>query len=88
MWYILCSYVSTNNVNNISLQKLAASQLVSKEDFHGSFLKVLKETGIETDLRNTVYHWLRSHNNYKIINGVPKKEPLLYLRKAQVRLKY
>ncbi|CAA9999146.1 unnamed protein product [Nesidiocoris tenuis] len=40
----------------------------------------MKQTGLETELRNTVYHWLRSHKNPNQV-----KEPLVYLRKAQAQ---
>lgn len=36
---------------------------------------------METELRNSVFHWIRSHNN--IARGQILKEPLAYLRKAQ-----
>jgi hypothetical protein len=44
----------------------------------------MKQAGMETELRNTVFHWVRSHSNHDSINGYSVKEPLAYLRKAQV----
>jgi hypothetical protein len=58
---------------------------VNKYEFKETLLQAIKQAGIETELRNTVFHWVRSHNNYANINGYSIKEPLAYLRKAQVR---
>lgn len=44
----------------------------------------MKQAGMETELRNTVFHWVRSHSNHDSISGYSVKEPLAYLRKAQV----
>jgi hypothetical protein len=57
---------------------------VNKYEFKETLLQAIKQAGIETELRNTVFHWVRSHNNYDNINGYSIKEPLAYLRKAQV----
>ena len=42
----------------------------------------LNEAGLETELRNTVFHWVRSHYNNDA-QAMHNKEPLAYLRKAQ-----
>lgn len=42
---------------------------------------------METDLRNAVFHWLRSHGNNKqmvVRDEITNRESLDYLRKAQV----
>nr|CAD7429572.1 unnamed protein product [Timema monikensis] len=65
--------------------KVVASPYVKKSAFKETLLAVLKTSGLETELRNTVFHWMRSHNNNANINGYPVKEPLAYLRKAQLQ---
>ncbi|XP_066993745.1 TBC1 domain family member 19 [Anabrus simplex] len=67
------------------LQKIVASTCVKKSDFKETLLEAMKHAGMETELRNTVFHWVRSHNNTECINGFPIKEPLTYLRKAQMQ---
>jgi hypothetical protein len=61
-----------------------ASPCVNKSEFKETLLQVMKQAGMETELRNTVFHWVRSHSNHDTINGYSIKEPLAYLRKAQV----
>lgn len=67
------------------LQKLVSSPNVKKDDFKTTLLESMKKTGMETELRNTVFHWVRSHNN-RDSDGITSivREPLTYLRKAQV----
>lgn len=40
----------------------------------------MKTNGMENSLRNTIYHWMRSHKSSMVT-----KEPLTYLKKAQVK---
>lgn len=54
---------------------------MKKSDFRNSLLESLKQTGMETELRNSVFHWIRSHSN--LARGQAVKESLAYLRKAQ-----
>lgn len=63
---------------------MVSSTCVKQSNFKETLLEAIKQAGMETELRNTVFHWIRSHNNYDCINGYPPKEPLAYLRKAQV----
>uniref|UniRef100_A0A1B6D6P0 Rab-GAP TBC domain-containing protein n=2 Tax=Clastoptera arizonana TaxID=38151 RepID=A0A1B6D6P0_9HEMI len=67
------------------LQKLVSSPCVKVDDFKATLLEGMKETGMETELRNTVFHWMRSHNNQEYFNSYTSKEPLAYLRKAQMQ---
>ncbi|KDR14568.1 TBC1 domain family member 19 [Zootermopsis nevadensis] len=67
------------------IQKIVSSTCVNKYEFKETLLQAIKQAGIETQLRNTVFHWVRSHNNYDSINGSSIKEPLAYLRKAQMQ---
>ncbi|KAF6200014.1 hypothetical protein GE061_006313 [Apolygus lucorum] len=63
-----------------NLQRLVATSKVKETDFKETLIDAMKQTGLETELRNTVYHWLRSHKNPSNV-----KEPLVYLRKAQAQ---
>lgn len=58
---------------------------MKKDDFKSTLLESMKKTGMETELRNTVFHWVRSHYN-RDSDGLSSvlREPLTYLRKAQV----
>ena len=57
---------------------------MNKSEFKETLLQAMKQAGMETELRNTVFHWVRSHSNHDSMNGYSVKEPLAYLRKAQV----
>jgi hypothetical protein len=61
-----------------------SSTCVNKSEFKETLLQAMKQAGMETELRNTVFHWVRSHSNHDSISGYSFKEPLAYLRKAQV----
>lgn len=61
-----------------------SSTCVNKSEFKETLFQAMKQAGMETELRNTVFHWVRSHSNHDSINGYSVKEPLAYLRKAQV----
>ncbi|XP_023702175.1 TBC1 domain family member 19 isoform X1 [Cryptotermes secundus] len=67
------------------IQKIASSTCVNKTEFKETLLQAMKQAGMETELRNTVFHWVRSHNNHDSISGYSIKEPLAYLRKAQMQ---
>nr|CAD7197748.1 unnamed protein product [Timema douglasi] len=77
--------VKSDNFVEVFEKKVVASPYVKKSAFKETLLAVLKTSGLETELRNTVFHWMRSHNNNANINGYPVKEPLAYLRKAQLQ---
>lgn len=70
---------------NFFLQKLVSSSAVDSENFRGTLLTAMRETGMETELRNTVFHWVRNHR-LQPIHAYPLKETLAYLRKAQVNV--
>ncbi|XP_073995984.1 TBC1 domain family member 19 isoform X2 [Rhodnius prolixus] len=61
-------------------ERLVASPAVKEDDFKNSLLNALKDSGMETELRNTIFHWLRSRKHPMGI-----KEPIAYLKKAQVQ---
>ncbi|KAK3912118.1 TBC1 domain family member 19 [Frankliniella fusca] len=68
------------------IQRLVSSPNVRKDNFKSTLLESMKKTGMETELRNTVFHWVRSHNN-RDSDGISAlvREPLTYLRKAQLQ---
>lgn len=66
---------------------LAESQNVSIDDFKKTLVQAMGIRGIATNLRNAVFLWLRSYKNDKqtlVGNEMTSREPLDYLRKAQV----
>ncbi|KAF4524524.1 hypothetical protein B566_EDAN002796 [Ephemera danica] len=70
------------------VQKLVASPSVQKSTFRPSLLAAMKQSGLETELRNTVFHWMRSHQSHAARNAASPlhtKEPIAYLRKAQLQ---
>ncbi|XP_033210828.1 TBC1 domain family member 19-like [Belonocnema kinseyi] len=68
------------------IQKLVASPAVKNEDFKKALLDALQSNCLETELRNTMFHWSRSEGPLQ-----PKEKPpiadadLSYLKKAQVQ---
>jgi len=46
--------------SSIFLQRLVASSAVDKDDFKNSLITALRDHGLETEIRNTVFHWARS----------------------------
>lgn len=70
---------------------LAASNDVSIDDFKNTLVQAVNKGSMETNLRNAVFHWLRSHGNNKqmvVRDETTNGESLDYLRKAQVILLY
>ncbi|XP_025835400.1 TBC1 domain family member 19 [Agrilus planipennis] len=43
-----------------NVQKLVATSNVKQEDFKASLLKAMVDNGLEAELRNSVYHWIRT----------------------------
>lgn len=62
-----------------NLQKLVSQKCVKNTDFKNSLLEAMKANGMENDLRNTIFHWVRANKN-----PTATKEPLAYLRKVQM----
>ncbi|XP_016661472.1 TBC1 domain family member 19 [Acyrthosiphon pisum] len=76
-----------NNGFYEDLQMLAASKDVPIDDFKNTLVQAVNIGNMETNLRNAVFHWLRSHGNNKQIvvrDEKTSREPLDYLRKAQI----
>ncbi|CAH0396993.1 unnamed protein product [Chilo suppressalis] len=61
------------------VQKLVSSPNVKKEDFKLSLQQAMKEKGLDTKLRNTVFHWVRTQNKQN------KLDPLTSLMKASAQ---
>ncbi|CAF4853608.1 unnamed protein product [Pieris macdunnoughi] len=61
------------------VQKLVSSPNVKKEDFKQTLQQAMKEKGLDTKLRNTVFHWVRSQNKQN------KLDPLTSLSKASAQ---
>ncbi|OWR44853.1 TBC1 domain family member 19 [Danaus plexippus] len=61
------------------VQKLVSSPNVNKEDFKQSLQQAMKEKGLDTKLRNTVFHWVRTQGKQS------KLDPLTSLSKASLQ---
>ncbi|CAG9792200.1 unnamed protein product [Diatraea saccharalis] len=61
------------------LRKLVSSPNVKKEDFKQTLQQAMKEKGLDTKLRNTVFHWVRTQNKQN------KLDPLTSLMKASAQ---
>lgn len=53
-------------------------------DFKNSLLSAIKRIGLENELRNDVFHWTRERDFFEHVACWVDKEPMDYLRKAQV----
>merc|ERR1719195_2099038 len=68
------------------LQKLVASPMVTESEFPSTFLKALSTSGVETKLKNCVFHLMRSKGLEKWIleqHSGRVREPLVYVAKVQ-----
>ncbi|XP_026748243.2 TBC1 domain family member 19 [Galleria mellonella] len=61
------------------IQKLVSSPNVKKEDFKQTLQQAMKEKGLDTKLRNTVFHWVRTQSKQG------KLDPLTSLLKASAQ---
>ncbi|XP_015123054.1 TBC1 domain family member 19 [Diachasma alloeum] len=79
---------SMSNYKNLynEIQRLVASSVVKKENFKGTLTEALKNNGLETEIRNTVFHWARSQGHLRPKPEVrPPEADLNYLRKTQIQ---
>ncbi|XP_043509246.1 TBC1 domain family member 19 [Frieseomelitta varia] len=79
---------SMANYKNLytEIQKLVASTAVKREDFKNTLLEALKSNGLETEIRNTVFHWVRSQGSLSAVSEASTEEvDLTYLKKAQIQ---
>ncbi|CAH2092388.1 unnamed protein product [Euphydryas editha] len=61
------------------VQKLVSSPNVKKDDFKQTLQQAMKEKGLDTKLRNTVFHWIRTQSKQI------KLDPLTSLSKASAQ---
>lgn len=73
--------------NNLykTVQKLACSPEVDKDDMKVSLEAAIKENGLETDIRNIVFHLIRSQVKQEIKSNLQPTDALSYLRRAGVQ---
>nr|XP_033329468.1 TBC1 domain family member 19 isoform X1 [Megalopta genalis] len=70
----------------IEIQKLVASTAVKRGDFKNTLMEALKSNGLETEIRNTVFHWTRSQSSLSLLPPPPEEfSDLSFLKKAQVQ---
>lgn len=73
------------------VQKLACSPDVDKDDMKSTLQTAIKNTGLETEIRNIVYHLIRSSSgsSTKLLDAQQQQrqtqDPLGYLRRAGVQ---
>ncbi|XP_076230802.1 TBC1 domain family member 19 [Calliopsis andreniformis] len=68
------------------IQKLVASTAVKREDFKNTLIDALKNNGLETEIRNTVFHWARSQGSLTATSEKSAEDvDLSYLKKAQIQ---
>ncbi|XP_018362553.1 PREDICTED: TBC1 domain family member 19 isoform X3 [Trachymyrmex cornetzi] len=68
------------------IQRLVASSVVNKDDFKNSLVAALKDNGLETEIRNTVFHWARSRGSLhsRSVSHIQAAD-LSYLKKTQIQ---
>lgn len=70
-------------LKNVLLQKLACAPTVDKDDLKSTLEQAMKTNGLETDIRNIVFHLIRSSiksDGKSAISAVsPLKDPGNYL---------
>ncbi|KAG5345590.1 TBC19 protein, partial [Acromyrmex charruanus] len=84
----------TNDIQSMSnykalyneIQRLVASSVVNKDDFKNSLIAALKDNGLETEIRNTVFHWARSRGSLhsRSVSHIQAAD-LSYLKKTQIQ---
>ncbi|XP_072941628.1 TBC1 domain family member 19 isoform X2 [Epargyreus clarus] len=77
----------TEEIKNLSIyksfysdiQKLVSSPNVKKEDFKQTLQQAMKDKGLDTKLRNTIFHWVRTQSKQN------RLDPLTSLSKASAQ---
>lgn len=59
-FFLLKQIFYCSNVRLFAFQSLVASSAVKKDHFKNTLVDALKSNGLETEIRNTVFHWARS----------------------------
>ncbi|KAH0956512.1 hypothetical protein HN011_001847 [Eciton burchellii] len=84
----------TEDIQNMSnykalyneIQRLVASSVVDKNDFKNSLIAALKNNGLETEIKNTVFHWVRSQSSlHSPLAPHIQIADLSYLKKVQIQ---
>jgi hypothetical protein len=69
-----------------TFQKVTATKNLSLLSFRDSLVEIIKDCGLENELRNDIYYWIKERNYFRTgARCWTEKEPLEYLREAQVR---
>lgn len=68
------------------IQRIVALPIVDKDDFKNSLVTALKNNGLETEIRNTVFHWARSRGSLhsRSVSHIQVAD-LSYLKKTQIQ---
>lgn len=67
------------------VQKLACSPEVDKDDMKHTLEAAIKANGLETEIRNVIYHLIRNSLKPEPKASVPSTDPLNYLRRAGIQ---
>ncbi|KAK0087299.1 hypothetical protein PV325_001336 [Microctonus aethiopoides] len=68
------------------IQRLVATPAVKKDNFKTTLVDALKTNGVETEIRNTVFHWARAQGPLRPKTEIqPSNAELNYLKKTQIQ---
>ncbi|XP_058450696.1 TBC1 domain family member 19 isoform X4 [Malaya genurostris] len=67
------------------VQKLACSPEVDKDDMRHTLEAAIKSNGLETEIRNVIYHQIRNSLKNDSKPTLPSSDPLNYLRRAGIQ---
>ncbi|XP_076761756.1 TBC1 domain family member 19 [Xylocopa sonorina] len=79
---------SMANYKNLytEIQRLVTTTAIKREDFKNTLMDALKSNGLETEIRNTVFHWVRSQSTLSPASVSSTEEvDLTYLKKTQIQ---
>ncbi|CAO1340765.1 unnamed protein product [Diamesa hyperborea] len=68
-----------------TVQKLACSPDVSKDDMKHTLEHAMKKNGLETEIRNIVFHLIRTSIKNEVKTTMLSSDPLNYLRRAGIQ---
>ncbi|XP_050454907.1 TBC1 domain family member 19 [Cataglyphis hispanica] len=79
---IMANYKALYN----EIQRIVTLPIVDKDDFKNSLVTALKNNGLETEIRNTVFHWTRSRGSLhsRSVSHIQVAD-LSYLKKTQIQ---
>ncbi|XP_053695784.1 TBC1 domain family member 19 [Sabethes cyaneus] len=67
------------------VQKLACSPEVDKDDMRHTLEAAIKSNGLETEIRNVIYHLIRNSLKADSKPTLPSSDPLNYLKRAGIQ---